>query len=171
MPTLSSGPAVRARTFVPTCGCHVAALPGSANGLNAETSLLGTLTIPGQPEFARAARRFVARTLSDRYSCADIAVLLTSELVGNSLQYSDSRRPGGVITVTLIAVPGRLRTEVADGGGPTVPALCRPDPPGSAQPAEGGRGLQLVDMLAARWSFCRERTRTITWFELLSTPG
>ncbi len=168
MPIMSSGPAVRARTFAPTCGCHMAALPGSANGLNAETSLLGTLTIPGQPEFTRTARLFVARTLRDRYPCAETAALLTSELVGNSLQYSDSRRPGGVITVTLIAVSGGVRAEVADGGGPTVPALCRPGPLGSAALAEGGRGLQLVDMLAARWSFCRERTRTITWFELLS---
>lgn len=155
---------------MPTCGCDVAALPGSANGLNAETSLLGTLTIPGQPEFARAARRFVERTVGGRYSCADTAVLLTSELVGNSLQYSDSRHAGGVITVTLIAVPGRLRTEVADGGGPTVPVLCPPGPLSGGEPAEGGRGLQLVDMLSARWSFCRERTRTITWFELLSSP-
>jgi anti-sigma regulatory factor (Ser/Thr protein kinase) len=164
VPTMSSDPVIRARTFVSACGCDAAAaLPGSS-GLSAETALLGTLTIPGLPEYARLARAFVRRTLRDGYSCADIAVLLTSELVGNSLQYSNSRRPGGVITITLIAVPDGLRTEVADSGGATVPVLCRPA--AGADPAEGGRGLQLVDLLAARWSYCRERTRTITWFEL-----
>jgi anti-sigma regulatory factor (Ser/Thr protein kinase) len=133
-------------------------------GLTAETALLDTLTIPGCPEFAGASRRFVARTLRDRYSrsCADTAVLLTSELVGNSLQYSRSRRPGGVITVTLRSVPDGVRAEVADGGGGTVPAVGAP----GSDLAEGGRGLQLVDLLAARWSYRREAARTITWFEL-----
>jgi anti-sigma regulatory factor (Ser/Thr protein kinase) len=137
------------------------ARPGGG-GLTAEVALLGTLTIPGRPEFVGASRRFVARTLRDRYPCADTAVLLTSELVGNSLQYSNSRRPGGVITVTLVAVPDGVRTEVADNGASTDPAVCAH--PGDLP--EGGRGLALVDMLAARWNFCRERTRTITWFEL-----
>lgn len=163
MPTINSGP-VRAWTPGPACGCHAAALPGR-DGVDAGTALLGTLTIPGRPEFARATRRFVARTLRGRYSCTDTAVLLTSELVGNSLQYSNSRRPGGVITVTLIAVPDGIRTEVADSGAAAVPTLCaRPAP--AADLPEGGRGLQLVDQLAARWNYCRERTRTITWFEL-----
>jgi anti-sigma regulatory factor (Ser/Thr protein kinase) len=134
----------------------------------AETVLLDSLTIPGRPEFVGASRRFVARTLRDRYSrsCADTAVLLTSELVGNSVQYSSSRRPGGVIAVTLVAVPDGIRAEVADAGGVTIPAVGTL--PGSL--AEGGRGLQLVDLLAARWSFFRERTRTVTWFEL-ACPG
>jgi anti-sigma regulatory factor (Ser/Thr protein kinase) len=133
-------------------------------GPTAEAALLDSLTIPGRPEFAGASRRFVARTLRDRYasSCADTAVLLTSELVGNSLQYSRSCRPGGVITVTLVAVPDGLRAEVADGGGATVPAVAGC----SGGLAEGGRGLQLVDLLAARWSFFREPARTTTWFEL-----
>jgi anti-sigma regulatory factor (Ser/Thr protein kinase) len=172
VPTMSSGRVIRGRTFVSACGCDAAAAPPGSSGLSAETALLGTLTIPGQPEFARLARAFVARTLRGSFSRVDVAVLLTSELVGNSLQYSSSRRPGGVITITLIAVPDGIRAEVADSGGPTVPALCPPRAAEPAEPAilaglsEGGRGLQLVDMLSARWSYCSERTRTITWFEL-----
>jgi anti-sigma regulatory factor (Ser/Thr protein kinase) len=32
--------------------------------------------------------------------------------------------------------------------------------------AEGGRGLQLVEQLAARWSWYRDSRKTVTWFEL-----
>jgi anti-sigma regulatory factor (Ser/Thr protein kinase) len=163
-----------ASAATPAYGCDAAATPGAGSpardgrkdGRKSETALLGTLTIPGRPEFARAARRFVARTLRDGYPCADTAVLLTSELVGNSLQYSDSRLPGGVITVTLMAITGGIRAEVADRGGRTAPAICQPDPGGEL--AEGGRGLRLVELLSARWSCRREPARTITWFELAS---
>jgi hypothetical protein len=51
---------------------------------------------------------------------------------------------------------------VADGGGSIVPAVSAL----AGRLAEGGRGLQLVELLAARWSFLREPARTITWFEL-----
>jgi anti-sigma regulatory factor (Ser/Thr protein kinase) len=133
--------------------------------VSAETALLGILAIPGRPEFARAARLFVARLLRGRYACADTAVLLSSELVGNSLQYSDSCRPGGVITVALLAIPDGVCIEVADAGGATVPTLCPPAPL-AWDPAEGGRGLQLVDRLSARWDYRRDGIRLTTWFEL-----
>jgi anti-sigma regulatory factor (Ser/Thr protein kinase) len=68
------------------------------------------------------AREFVAARLRDGYACADTAVLLTSELVTNSAVHSDSRRHGGTITVTLIAVPDGIRAEVIDEGG----VLSRP---------------------------------------------
>jgi anti-sigma regulatory factor (Ser/Thr protein kinase) len=129
------------------------------------TALLGRLTIPGRPERVRAARAFVAQTLDDGCACAPTAVLLTCELVTNSLQHSDSRRDGGTITVTLIAIPGGIRAEVTDEGGATVPALRSGD---LRRPelADGGRGLQLVEMLSARWSYTRDEAGTVTWFEL-----
>jgi len=88
-------------------------------------ALLGSLTIPGRPEHVAEARAFAARTLGESCACADTVVLLTCELVTNSLQHSDSRRDGGTITVTLIAIPGGIRAEVTDEGGATVPALRR----------------------------------------------
>jgi anti-sigma regulatory factor (Ser/Thr protein kinase) len=167
VPPTSSG-AVHAPASGSACGHSAAAQPERA-GVRAEPALLGVLAIPGRVEFARAARVFVARTLHGRYSCTDTAVLLTSELVGNSLQYSNSCRPGGVITVALISQPGGIRAEVADAGGVTVPTLCLP---GSAAPglAEGGRGLQLVDLLSRCWGYGREDARIVTWFEL-ACPG
>lgn len=133
------------------------------------TALLGSLTIPGRPERVRAARAFVAQTLDDGCACAPTAVLLTCELVTNSLQHSNSRRDGGTITVTLIAIPGGIRAEVIDEGGATVPVL-RPGQPGLPEMAEGGRGLQLVEMLSARWSYTRDEAETVTWFELAEPP-
>jgi hypothetical protein len=32
---------------------------------------------------------------------------------------------------------------------------------------EGGRGFQLVNEIAQRWGFLRERARTCVWFELV----
>jgi hypothetical protein len=70
-----------------------------------------------------------------------------------------------VITVVLIALPGAVRAEVADGGGATVPTLS-PSAAGAPDLTEGGRGLRLVDLLSARWGYHREGARTVTWFEL-----
>jgi anti-sigma regulatory factor (Ser/Thr protein kinase) len=163
VPPTSSG-AVHAPATGPPCGRRAAPRPGR-DGVSAETALLGVLAIPGRLKFARAARVFVARTLDGRYSGTDTAMLLTSELVSNSLQYSNSCSPGGVITVVLIALPGGIRAEVADGGGATVPTLSR-SAAGSPDLSESGRGLRLVDLLSLRWGYHREGTRTITWFEL-----
>ena len=129
-------------------------------------ALLGSLTIPGQPEQVAHARAFVARTLGDGRVCADTAVLLTSELVSNSLQHSHSRRDGGTITVTLIAVPGGIRAEVIDEGGATVPALRTRDD----ELDEGGRGLHLLEDLSARWDYYQDQAGTVTWFELTEQP-
>jgi len=137
--------------------------------MRAGTTLLGSLTIPGRAECLRAARRFVAQTLGRDCPCADIAVLLASELIGNAMQHSNSRRDGGTITTNLIAIPGGIRAEVIDAGSRTVPAM-RTAQPGQPDLAENGRGLQLVDMLAARWDYSRDEAGTITWFEL-STPA
>src|SRR5450759_773974 len=127
-------------------------------------ALLGSLTIPGRPERVADARVFAAQKLGDDCACAATAVVLISELVTNALQHSNSRRDGGTITVTLIAVPGGIRAEVIDEGSATVPAL-RPVPSEPTDLAEGGRGLQLVDMLSTRWNYCRDEAGTVTWFE------
>ena len=34
------------------------------------------------------------------------------------------------------------------------------------RPDEGGRGFQLVNEIAQRWGFLRERAGTCVWFEL-----
>jgi anti-sigma regulatory factor (Ser/Thr protein kinase) len=133
--------------------------------MNTEAVLLESLTIHGCPEQLHYARAFVANVLGVDSAYGETAVLLASELVSNSLQYSDSRRPGGVIKLILMEVQGGIRLEVADEGGVTIPTLL---PALSSSPglAESGRGLHLVDTLSARWGYLRDQASTVTWFEL-----
>ena len=78
-------------------------------------------------------------------------MLLTSELVTNSVQHSNSGRAGGTVTLTLISIPGGIRVEVIDDGAETTPTVSV-DPHRQPDLADSGRGLELVEMLSARWS-------------------
>jgi two-component sensor histidine kinase len=92
----------------------------------------------------------------------EIARLLTSELVTNSVKYG----PSAPATIELAIEVARdaIRIEVSDRAAST---------PARRQPNEtGGYGLALVDALASRWRTARERDRNVTWFELaLPQPG
>jgi anti-sigma regulatory factor (Ser/Thr protein kinase) len=87
--------------------------------------------------------------------------LLVGELFGNSVRHSRSGLPGGTVTVTVKAADGVVRVEVSDRRGSGVPQLRL-----AGDGAEGGRGLGLVAVLAARWGWRRRGVRTVTWFEL-----
>jgi anti-sigma regulatory factor (Ser/Thr protein kinase) len=88
-----------------------------------------------------------------------VAVLLVSEIFSNSVRHSGLGAAGE--TVTVGAGDGIVRVEVTDRAGPGTPEL-RP----AGRDAEGGRGLQLVVGLAARWGWRRRGGRMVTWFEL-----
>lgn len=133
--------------------------------MTTRTSVRDSLTVPGRPEQAAAARQFTARALGSGHPGAETAILLVSEMVTNSLRHSASAGEGGTITVTVITGPGGwVRAEVTDDGAATMPAV-RP----AGADDEEGRGLQLVSALASAWGCGRAGQRTTTWFEL--TPG
>lgn len=137
----------------------------------AHTSLLGSVTIPGRPELVSGVRAFTAGLLGRDCPATSTAVLLVSELVTNSIQHSRSRCSGGIVAVTLIALANGIRAEIHDEGSVTVPTLRSeqpgvPDVPDVPDLDESGRGLQLVDTLAARWGYCRDAMSAVTWFEL-----
>lgn len=131
--------------------------------------LLGSLTLPGEPACLHQARDFAACTAVGACADVDSTVLLTSELVTNSMRHSNSRYPGGTVTISAIAVPDGIRIEVIDDGAPAVPAVSssHEDP---SRLAEDGRGLQLVDALSARWGHYTDQAGTVTWFELAGEP-
>jgi two-component sensor histidine kinase len=81
------------------------------------------------------------------------AVLLTSELVINAITHAQSD-----ISVTVRA-QGSLIVSVFDEGGDQ---LSRDD----QDRLDGGRGLQLVDALAASWGVSLEERGKAVWFEL-----
>jgi anti-sigma regulatory factor (Ser/Thr protein kinase) len=118
-----------------------------------------SVKVAGRGERARVVRAFVGAVLGPGHPCGDDAVLLASELFGNSVRHSSSGLPGETVTVTVTARAGAVRVEVADRSGPGVPQL-RP----AGADAEDGRGLGLVARLAAQWGWRRRGARTVTWF-------
>jgi anti-sigma regulatory factor (Ser/Thr protein kinase) len=140
----------------------------------AELEAWQRLVICGRAEQVGMARAFVRQVLGTGHPGLDRVTLLTSELVTNSVNHSDSRLEGGTITVTVRPVPAgsgadRVRVEVTDDGGPTAPTLCsthdRDD-----DLAEAGRGLRLVEAYSFMWDYYRDGTRMVTWFECGPEP-
>jgi anti-sigma regulatory factor (Ser/Thr protein kinase) len=120
-----------------------------------------SVTVAGLVERVRVVRSFVGAVLGPGHPCRDDAMLLASELFTNSLRHSSSGLPGETVTVTVTARAGAVRVEVADRSGPGVPQLRA-----AGAVAENGRGLGLVERLAARWGWRRRGAQTLTWFEL-----
>ena len=123
------------------------------------------LVICGRPEQVRVARAFVRQVLGCGHPGTERVTLLTSELVTNSVNHSNSRRPGGSITVTVRADADRVRVEVQDDGSATAPTLCC-----DGELAEAGRGLQIVEAYSLRWDYHQNATGTLTWFECPPEP-
>jgi anti-sigma regulatory factor (Ser/Thr protein kinase) len=134
-------------------------------GAIAELEAWQRLVIGGRPEQVSVARAFVRQVLGTGHPGLERVTLLTSELVTNSVNHSDSRRDGGTIAVTVRATADRVRVEVTDDGAPTAPAVCRDD-----DLAEAGRGLRLVEAYSLMWDYYRDGTRTVTWFECEAEP-
>lgn len=127
--------------------------------------ILGSVTLPGRPEYVREARKFVARTIGADHPRADTAALLTSELVTNAVTHSRSRLPGGTVEVVVATnVSGQL-VKVADNGSDSDVPVIRNSPV-----SESGNGLLLVETLADAWGYLRGPRRTLVWFKLCS-PG
>jgi anti-sigma regulatory factor (Ser/Thr protein kinase) len=101
----------------------------------AGTKVRESVRVAGRGERARVVRGFVGAVLGPGHPCGDDAVLLASELFGNSVRHSSSGLPGETVTVTVTACTGTVRVEVTDRSGPGLPQLR---PPGND--VEGGRG-------------------------------
>ncbi|MFE1958428.1 ATP-binding protein [Streptomyces sp. NPDC059479] len=147
-------------------------------------------TFPAEPDSVHAARHAVRDTLRSWKvlpAVRDVAVLLVSELVTNSLRYASgpigvrlALRAGTSAGTSAATSPG---TSAGISAGTSTarerPALLvevsdpLPDPP-TERPAgpddEGGRGIQLVACSAKRWGTRRGKTGKTVWFEL-PLPG
>nr|WP_107082765.1 ATP-binding protein [Streptomyces resistomycificus] len=121
-------------------------------------------TFPADPGAVRGARAVVRERLRDwGLGCvADLAALLVSELVTNSLRHATG--PIGVRLVRPAGLEGVLLVEVSDPL-PTPPRerVARPED-------ESGRGLQLVAHSSRRWGSRPGDAGKTVWFEL-AVPG
>ena len=134
---------------------------GKGGALMAGAAVRESATFAGRPDQVREARAFVFRLLGPSHPCGNVAVLLASEMVTNSLRHGSSAGPGEAVTVTVVVWGAGVRVEVAGRKADGVPVL-RP----SDDEAEGGRGLRLVEELAVRWGYERGGGQAMTWFEL-----
>ena len=116
-----------------------------------------SVTLEPDPLSVRRARRTVAEALTaaGRDDLVDTATLLVSELVTNAIRHADSE-----VEVAVRLLPEALRVEVGDTGQGT-PTVVE-----AAPDAEQGRGLALVEALAAAWGVEPEGNGKIVWFEI-----
>ena len=123
------------------------------------------LCLPARVEQVGVAREFVVTTLGAGHPCAGMVQLIVSELVTNSIVHSRSgMRADGTVTVGLSGDSHRVRVEVTDLGGVTVPRLR-----GFDFCSESGRGLFMVDALATAWSCSRDPSgTTTTWADVVA---
>jgi anti-sigma regulatory factor (Ser/Thr protein kinase) len=114
---------------------------------------------PGRPEQVACARRFISQVLTRCPAAAD-AVLLTSELVTNTLQHTRTGN-GGDFEVIACHSRGAIRITITDDGSGAAPA-----PASHSTLATCGRGLALVGALSARWGQLGDERGRAVWFEL-----
>jgi anti-sigma regulatory factor (Ser/Thr protein kinase) len=92
----------------------------------------------------------------------DVLVLLASELITNAVTHADNGGSPEVISVCVRCLRDELRVEVHDGSPDMpVPVQLKVD-----DDAETGRGLMLVDALAAEWGFYRTPGGKAVYFTL-----
>ena len=114
-------------------------------------------SLPGTVARVPAARRFCLEALRaiGADGAREVAELLVSEMATNAVVHACSP-----MRISVWRHDSRARIEVRDDD-PTPPREVHADPL-----ACGGRGIMLVDSLAAAWGVNRnERGKTI-WFEL-----
>ncbi len=118
---------------------------------------------PASVQTPRAAREAVSLIAGDVPSEAlEIARLLTSELVSNSVKHGPP--PPAIVGVFIGVGRERIRIEISDEAD-TAPRRRSPG-------GDGGYGLTLVETLATQWDTARDGEGNVTWFELeLPTPG
>ncbi len=121
------------------------------------------VVVPHHPRGARAARHRLVDALRGRVHPERLAdaVTVLAELVGNAVRHA-APLPGNVVQVAWrLLEGGRLLIWVTDGGSTRSPAAKAADPD-----AVDGRGLTIVQALAARWGVERDGRGQCVWAEL-----
>jgi anti-sigma regulatory factor (Ser/Thr protein kinase) len=120
-----------------------------------------TRSFPEQPESVTAARRFatgVLRQLSPEVTAT--VELLVSELATNCIRHTDS-----AFDLTIIQAGREIRVEATDYDDAGKPTMRSPKP---ADPS--GRGLRIVDALAAAWGVEHRSAHGKTvWFTVVAS--
>jgi anti-sigma regulatory factor (Ser/Thr protein kinase) len=119
-----------------------------------------TRTFGRRPDEVPAVRRFVREPLNGHQAAFD-AELLARELVTNTVQHATD---ADWATIAVSRRAATVHVDVMNDGQAGLRHWRE-----ATGEDEGGRGFQLVNEIAQRWGFLRERGRTCVWPELV--PG
>ncbi|GGZ25587.1 hypothetical protein GCM10010387_18920 [Streptomyces inusitatus] len=116
-------------------------------------------TLPGKAVSARSARTLIREAL-EAWKLGEFehtAALIVSELVGNAVVHTASRRIR--VSVSRPAID-RVRISVSDK------SVRQPEPGRPERDDGGGRGLLIVEAMASRWGSDRRRWGKVVWAEI-----
>jgi serine/threonine-protein kinase RsbW len=114
----------------------------------------------GHPSQVKTVRDWIGRVIAS-HDCPidpDDVELVVTELFTNALLHGPS---GGRVLVCYCLWRDGGRIVVCDAGGTTVPRLGDP-----AAADQGGRGLRVVDAIAARWDGFRIGQAQVVWCDI-----
>lgn len=120
---------------------------------------VAALTMDGSPRLVSQARQFIDVALQrwgTSPGCRDLALLITSELVTNSVIHG-----GSEVTLVLQLHPGFLSIHVSDSGDGPNSAITAP-----SASDEHGRGLAIVRSLSSAHGSRRDQYGTHHWARL-----
>lgn len=115
-------------------------------------------TLPGVEESIPALRRQAREKLAAYLEETDDLLVCLTEVATNAIRHTLSG-DGGKFTVYFTVSNQEILISVADEGGTLTRAEIVENPEDTC-----GRGLRLVDGLAARWGSLRCRSGSIVWF-------
>ena len=120
----------------------------------------GWQIVDAHPGQAGRVRGWIRSAISrhDGPADPDEAALAVSELYANAVMHGPE---GGKVLVGYCLWPAGARIVVCDGGGSAAPRVRR-----DAGLTEGGRGLQVIDALAAQWDTFRLPGAQVVWCDL-----
>jgi anti-sigma regulatory factor (Ser/Thr protein kinase) len=128
---------------------------------------LAELVLPGVARSVPVARHSVERVLTAAgHQNVYGMLLVVSELVGNAVEHSYSRLPGGLITIDVREIDDdTARIDVIDDGAANVPRMRE-----SSETSCRGRGLRIVEQTAVRWGVREDALGgNAVWAEVLTT--
>jgi anti-sigma regulatory factor (Ser/Thr protein kinase) len=136
------------------------AMPSERHATSRYPRLLASRTLPPETASAADARATVRGALPEQFGddLRDTVELLTNEVVTNAIVHA------ATACRLRLSEPrsGVLRVEVHDGTDSAAALPVSPPTPAS----ENGRGLLLVDVLAAAWGISPHPTGKTVWFDV-----
>ncbi|MDT4939207.1 MAG: hypothetical protein QOG80_2878 [Pseudonocardiales bacterium] len=128
---------------------------------------MATLLVPHETTSAALVRRAMRADLARQAvppDSVDEVVLVASELVGNAILHT-APAPSGELAVAWRVDAGSITVQVDDQ------SALEPRPRQPTVDAPSGRGLTIVDALAADWGFERHAGGKHVWARVPIQPG